>query len=131
VIGLSDERHGHDPLARTGGRVDDRHIDSPARSIAMKTLTYGTMHFGVAFATAWALTGSVRLAGAIALVEPVVQTGAYVLHERAWERRERWAARGRVAKDALCRAAARLGRPARAVLAAEPGALSRSGAARA
>lgn len=50
----------------------------------MKIATYGTMHFGVAFGVAWALTGSVKLAGAIALVEPAVQTVAYALHERAW-----------------------------------------------
>jgi uncharacterized membrane protein len=32
------------------------------------------MHFGVAFGVAWALTGSVKLAGAIAPVEPAVRT---------------------------------------------------------
>jgi uncharacterized membrane protein len=50
----------------------------------MKIATYGTMHLGVAFGVAYALTGSVRVAGAIALVEPAVQTVAYALHERAW-----------------------------------------------
>ncbi len=50
----------------------------------MKIVSYGTMHFAVAFGTAWALTGDLRVAGAIALVEPAVQTVAYVLHERAW-----------------------------------------------
>ena len=50
----------------------------------MKIATYGTMHLGVAFGVAYALTGSVKVAGAIALVEPAVQTVAYALHERAW-----------------------------------------------
>lgn len=50
----------------------------------MKIASYGTMHFAVAFGTAWALTGDLRVAGAIAVVEPAVQTVAYVLHERAW-----------------------------------------------
>ena len=50
----------------------------------MKIATYGTMHLGVAFGVAWALTGDVAVAGAIALVEPAVQTVAYALHERAW-----------------------------------------------
>jgi uncharacterized membrane protein len=54
----------------------------------MKIASYATMHLGVAFATAWALTGDVRIAGAIALVEPAVQTVAYAIHERAWRRRE-------------------------------------------
>ena len=50
----------------------------------MKIATYGTMHFGVAFGVAWAMTGDLRIAGAIALVEPAVQTVAYAMHERAW-----------------------------------------------
>jgi uncharacterized membrane protein len=50
----------------------------------MKIATYGAMHLGVAFGVAYALTGSVRVAGTIALVEPAVQTVAYALHERAW-----------------------------------------------
>ena len=50
----------------------------------MKIATYGTMHLGVAFGVAWAMTGDARIAGAIALVEPAVQTVAYALHERAW-----------------------------------------------
>jgi uncharacterized membrane protein len=130
VIGFTDQRHGHNPLARAGRLTDHPVVDSRTRSTAMKTLTYGTMHFGVAFATAWALTGSVRIAGAIALVEPVIQTGAYVLHERAWQRRDLWAARGRAAMQALRGAATRLGVPMRGVPGAVPG-LSRSRAARA
>lgn len=50
----------------------------------MKIATYATMHLGVAFGVAWALTGDARVAGAIAMVEPAVQTVAYALHERAW-----------------------------------------------
>jgi len=62
----------------------------------MKIATYGTMHLGVAFGVAYALTGSVRLAGTIALVEPAVQTVAYALHERAW--RDPAALRARLAR---------------------------------
>ncbi|MFZ4758037.1 MAG: DUF2061 domain-containing protein [Burkholderiaceae bacterium] len=50
----------------------------------MKILSYGTMHLGVAFGVAWALTGDAAVAGAIAMVEPAIQTVAYALHERAW-----------------------------------------------
>jgi len=55
---------------------------------AVKIASYASMHFGVAFATAWALTGDLRIAGAIALVEPAVQTVAYAIHERVWHRRQ-------------------------------------------
>lgn len=50
----------------------------------MKTLTYGAMHFCVAFGVSYALTGSFTVAGAIAMVEPAVQTVAYFFHEKAW-----------------------------------------------
>lgn len=51
----------------------------------LKTVSYSAMHFCVAFAVAFALTGSWAAAMAIGLVEPFVQTGAYALHERLWE----------------------------------------------
>ena len=50
----------------------------------MKTLTYSIMHFIVAFTVSFILTGDITIAGAIALVEPLVQTFAYFLHEKAW-----------------------------------------------
>ena len=72
----------------------------------MKIATYGAMHLGVAFGVAYALTGSVRVAGTIALVEPAVQTVAYAVHERAW--RDPAALRARVAQAfGALRAAAR------------------------
>lgn len=54
----------------------------------MKTLTYGIMHFVVAFAVSYVLTGSLAIAGAIAMVEPLVQTFAYHFHEKAWKKVE-------------------------------------------
>ena len=51
---------------------------------AMKTLTYATMHLTVAVAVAWVLTRDWRIALAVGLVEPLVQTVAFTLHERAW-----------------------------------------------
>ena len=51
-----------------------------------KTATFAAVHFGVAFGIAYVLTGSVSIAGAIALVEPLANTVAYYLHERAWSR---------------------------------------------
>lgn len=49
-----------------------------------KTATFACVHFAVAFGIAYLLTGSVSIAGAIALIEPVANTVAYFLHERAW-----------------------------------------------
>jgi uncharacterized membrane protein len=59
-------------------------IEHLSREHVMKIASDGAMHFAVAFGTAWALTGDLRIAGAIAVVEPAVQTVAYALHERAW-----------------------------------------------
>lgn len=52
----------------------------------IKTLTFAAVHFTVAFGVAWLLTGSVVIGGAVALVEPMCNTVAYHLHEKAWMR---------------------------------------------
>jgi uncharacterized membrane protein len=51
-----------------------------------KTISFGLMHLTVAFGVAYALTGSLVVGGAIALVEPAINTVAYFFHERLWER---------------------------------------------
>jgi uncharacterized membrane protein len=56
-----------------------------AHSIA-KTGTFALVHFTVAFTVAYLLTGSIPIAGALALLEPLANTVAYLLHERAWAR---------------------------------------------
>lgn len=55
-----------------------------------KTATYALMHFTVAIAVAYILTGSWAMALAIGLVEPFVQTFAFAVHERIWNRRMTW-----------------------------------------
>lgn len=52
----------------------------------IKTLTFAAMHFTVAFSVAYALTGDLAIGGAIALVEPAVNTVAYYFHEKVWTR---------------------------------------------
>lgn len=52
----------------------------------IKTLTFALVHFTVAFTVAWALSGSLVIGSAIALVEPVINTIAYFFHEKIWER---------------------------------------------
>lgn len=54
--------------------------------LVAKTSTYGVMHFFVAVGVAFALTRDWRIALAIGLIEPAVQTLAYAVHERLWER---------------------------------------------
>lgn len=54
----------------------------------MKTLTFAITHFTVAFSVAYILTGSFIVGGLIALVEPAVNTVAYMIHERIWERKK-------------------------------------------
>jgi uncharacterized membrane protein len=53
-----------------------------------KTVTFAILHFGVGFAVSYAFTGSVAIAGSIALVEPAVNTFVFYWHERAWKRAE-------------------------------------------
>ncbi len=50
-----------------------------------KTATFAVVHFCVAFAVGYALTGSIAIGGLIALVEPMVNTVAFYLHEKAWK----------------------------------------------
>ena len=54
----------------------------------IKTMSFAAIHFSVAFSVAYVMTGSVLVGGTIALVEPAINTIAYHLHERVWERRQ-------------------------------------------
>lgn len=56
-----------------------------ARQIA-KTGSYSAMHLTVAIAVAYGLTGDWRVALGIGIVEPLVQTVAYTIHERLWSK---------------------------------------------
>jgi uncharacterized membrane protein len=53
---------------------------------AKKTLSYSLMHLVVAITVAYALTRDWRAALAIGMIEPIFQTMAFALHERAWAR---------------------------------------------
>ncbi len=55
------------------------------RQIA-KTTSYSTMHLVVAVTVAYLLSGDWRIALGIGIVEPLVQTVAYTIHERVWSR---------------------------------------------
>ena len=51
-----------------------------------KTMSFAAVHFTVAFSVGYAMTGSVQVGGAIALVEPAINTVAYYFHEQVWKR---------------------------------------------
>lgn len=63
-----------------------RQIQTSARA---KTLSFGVLHFSVAFGVAYLLTGDVLVGGTLALVEPAINTVAFHFHELAWRRFER------------------------------------------
>ena len=52
----------------------------------VKTLTYLSIHLTVGFSVAYAFTGSVEIAGGIALIEPCINAIAFFFHEKAWKR---------------------------------------------
>ena len=51
-----------------------------------KTLSFAAVHFTVAFSLGYLMTGSLVVGGALALLEPALNTVAYHWHERAWSR---------------------------------------------
>ncbi|MCB1322327.1 MAG: DUF2061 domain-containing protein [Leptospiraceae bacterium] len=54
----------------------------------LKTLTYCIMHMSVAITVVYLLSGSWVIATGIGMVEPLVQTVFYHLHERLWKSAE-------------------------------------------
>lgn len=49
-----------------------------------KTGTYLALHLTIGFTVAYLLTGSIAIAGGIALIEPMVNAVAFFFHEKAW-----------------------------------------------
>lgn len=70
-----------------------------------KSATFGVLHLGISFSIGWALTGSVAIAGAITLVEPLANTVAHYFFDRWWARREAGKARAHEAERLAWRAA--------------------------
>lgn len=52
--------------------------------LAAKTASWSVIHMIVAIAVAYALTQNWRAALAVGLIEPIFQTIAFAVHERAW-----------------------------------------------
>lgn len=53
-----------------------------------KTFTFAVLHFSIAFTVAYVLTGDIVIGGAVALIEPAVNTVGFYFHERIWHRIE-------------------------------------------
>lgn len=49
-----------------------------------KTLSFAAVHFTVAFSLTYAMTGDLVVGGAVALIEPAVNTIAFYVHEKVW-----------------------------------------------
>lgn len=52
----------------------------------LKTCSFAIVHFSVAFAVGYGLTGSIVVGGTLALLEPAINTVAYHFHEKLWQR---------------------------------------------
>ncbi|WP_434927698.1 DUF2061 domain-containing protein [Shewanella sp. HL-SH5] len=53
-----------------------------------KTMTFAVLHFSVAFTVTYLLTGSIVIGGAVALIEPAVNTVVFYFHDKIWNRIE-------------------------------------------
>ncbi|NTZ43630.1 DUF2061 domain-containing protein [Altererythrobacter sp. SALINAS58] len=51
-----------------------------------KTLSFLVLHLLVGFTVAYAVTGSIAMAGGIALIEPSVNAVVFFFHEKIWNR---------------------------------------------
>ncbi|MCL1163629.1 DUF2061 domain-containing protein [Shewanella chilikensis] len=54
----------------------------------IKTMTFAILHFSVAFTITYLLTGSALIGGAVALIEPSINTVVFYFHEKVWKRYE-------------------------------------------
>lgn len=72
-----------------GGHEGHSHaLPRSFKQVAAKTVTYGVMHFVVAVTVAYALTQNWRVSLAIGIIEPLVQTVFFTVHDRLWTRIE-------------------------------------------
>jgi uncharacterized membrane protein len=55
-----------------------------------KTVSFAAVHFVTAFSVAYLLTGDVLVGGAVALIEPAINSVVYFYHEKLWERKPAW-----------------------------------------
>ena len=49
-----------------------------------KTVSFAAVHFSVAFSLTYVMTGDILIGGAIAILEPALNTVAFYFHEKLW-----------------------------------------------
>ena len=74
--------------SRAHGHHGHSHALPSFRKIAVKTVTYGVMHFVVAVTVAFAITQNWRVALTVGVIEPLVQMVFFAIHDRIWTTRE-------------------------------------------
>jgi uncharacterized membrane protein len=74
--------------ARAHGHHGHSHALPSLSNIALKTVTYGVMHFVVAVLVAFAITRDLQASLTIGIVEPLVQMIFFAIHDRLWTARE-------------------------------------------
>ena len=74
--------------ARAHGHHGHSHALPSLKTIAVKTVTYGLMHFVVAVSVAFAITQDIRVALTVGVIEPLVQMVFFAIHDRVWTGRE-------------------------------------------
>ena len=92
VMNAQEQTRSHDHVGHShAGHGHAGHSHALPRSlgkVALKTVSYGLMHFTVAVSVAYALTRDVGIALAIGTIEPLVQTVFFTVHDRVWTRIE-------------------------------------------
>ena len=74
--------------ARAHGHHGHSHALPSLKKIAVKTVTYGVMHFVVAVSVAFAITQDLKVALTVGVIEPLVQMVFFAIHDRIWTGRE-------------------------------------------
>ena len=53
--------------------------------LLFKTISYGIIHWCVAVAVGYGITRDIRMALGIGIIEPIIQTGVFAIHDYLWE----------------------------------------------
>jgi len=59
-----------------------------SHSAKIKTTSFATIHFSVAFSVVYLMTGDAFVGGVMAAIEPTINTIAYYFHEKVWLRKQ-------------------------------------------